>query len=79
MRYTPSTIEWAAALSVEQLLLKDPVHIVPWNGSTSRAKYFDTEIDKDLAPVFVFIDTETQRPMSLSLETVCQLTRGEPN
>jgi len=79
MRYTPNTIEWKAALSVELLLLNNPVHDIPLNGFISRAKYLDTEIDTDLAPVFVFIDISTNKALNLPLEKVCQLTGGEPN
>jgi len=76
MRYTPDTIEWKAALSVELLLLNNPVHYVATNGTARRARYMDTEIDTDLAPVFVFIEIETNSAINLTLENVCQLTSG---
>ena len=79
MRYTPDTIEWKAALSVELLLLKTPVHYVATNGTARRARYLDTEINTDLAPVFVFIDIETKKAINLTLENVCQLASGKPD
>ncbi len=79
MRYTTDTIEWKAALSVELLLLKTPVHYVATNGTARRARYLDTEINTDLAPVFVFIDIETKKAINLTLENVCQLASGKPD
>ena len=78
-KFTPDTIEWKAALSVELLLLKTPVHYVATNGTARRARYLDTEINTDLAPVFVFIDIETKKAINLTLENVCQLASGKPD
>ena len=78
-KFTPDTIEWKAALSVELLLLKNPVHYVATNGTARRARYMDTEINTDLAPVFVFIDIETKKAINLTLENVCQLASGNPD
>ena len=79
MKYTPDTLEWKATPSIEMALLRGRLFPHQHNGQTVYLRYFETEINEQLEPVFVFMDTQTGKQIHCSLELACQLTKGLPN
>lgn len=79
MKYTPDTLEWQVTPSVEMALLRGRLFTHQHNGQTVYLRYYETEINEQLEPVFVFMDTQTGKQIHCTLELACQLTKGLPN
>jgi len=79
MKYTPDTIEWKVTPSIEMALLRGRLFPHQYKGQTVSLRYYETEINEQLEPVFVFVDTQTGKPIHCSLELACQLTKGLAN
>lgn len=78
-KYTPDTIEWQATSSLELTLLHNKYYQYEDLGEKLYLRFYETEINDDLEPVFVFLNLRTLDTVNCNLEMVCQLTKGVPN
>jgi len=79
MKYTPDTLAWQVTPSIEMALLRRRSFPHLYNGRTVYLRYYETEINEQLEPVFVFMDTQTGKQIHYSIELACQITKGLPN